>query len=1412
MTLRVKRRLLLLACALVFLGTTGAGAFRLHRSRVASQAAHALAAGLEAEKAGDFPGALKNVSAYCSRFPNDGEAVLTLARLRLKVREVNDRHLITCVAYARAAASLLPGDLRPLELELDALGQAQFYTEQLDVAEQILAVAKDHHDALTAKAIALARTGDKRAQTAAEKLTEAFPNEVAGFQLLLAQKRKAGDQNLRESADAYARAHPNDISFLLLQAEVAFSARDIDGASDVVTKAAALKPSSASQVRELAVFLDSLAGLKPALAPLADQVIASAMQGPLGKDVAPIAAERAWKLGQGAEARRLARAGLADAPSGAADAALGWVAFLGEGTEDQDSAAALAQLRQRTTPEAGCWTSLVESRGALSQGNVVAAREALRVAGDSGALQSQNTLRDLVAFESAELNRQLGEWRSEADLLRELCKRDPAWSAVSLSLISLLQQHGELDEAAKVACACLRPRIAKEDAVAIAGCLAARLEAGHAESEQVDAAASLIGDLERQSSDDPVVLALAVRTFVALGKAEEAAARAGRLEQIYAQNAPGDATPLVDAAAALRRVDASKADALEARAREIESVAAPSAVLSAQQVKETKRRLGQEVERAGDGPAKVGAQLRLASFLDSVSDPRAGVMLARLCEEHPSDPSVQSAMLESHVAWEKENKEACAKAIARLRELSGDDAARWRIHQARWYLRFTPDRESAKQVASVLNPVIVVDPHDAEARALSAEGFVLLGEPASAISELSAAVDAGGAGVVYYPRLIELLDQAGRNEEAARRLTLFARVPLTSVALRRERARLLERGSMWDQAASEYAALEPLGDIDDAFGWARVAAKLGDRQQVRTLVAKLSASPRADERMIAFCADFLTAESRTQEAEALLAAAPASATPERRLYQRAAYFERHGRSGEAEAAYRELAAGGSAKALADLARFYLKARRLTEASEAIQRAREVDAKDADVLKVGGLIRIAAGDATGQGFDELAAALESDGSSASWRALTRALQTLDRTKELGAFAAEVEQITRTDPAFVPAWNLLVMALWQDGQLEKAVKMVQAAARSAPNSPAVARQAAQVFGAAGQFLGSAEMNSQALAMARRWRELTLNDPFEADLAICRLLGDGHADQALRVLEPWARRIASEADQSPGNVELYARVLAENQKYQEAQELLWSRAQTDRAWALSFFRVGANLSDAGASREWLSRVEPLLVNDGEGLLTLGRAWTRLWMRVSERPGSAEQASLDRARAIDLLRRAMNDPAKRGEAAQQLGEIAHRGGDFAEAERCYRVAIQEHPDNAAALNNLSILLRDSPATLAESIGLARRAVDVALKLRPVPKQCRSFYETLASALMKDGRYQEAEKAYREGLKLDPAATDLIVGLADSELRQERRKDAQEVLRRLDSIDSRGTASMNSDLLNRLVALRQTLAQSEAK
>jgi tetratricopeptide (TPR) repeat protein len=1405
MTRRARKRILIALTALGVVGLAVGGGALVHRGRILRQTEHARQDGFVAVAAGDHESAMRNLSLYCSRNHNDGEAVLALARARAEVPAINNRHITTGIAYARAAADLMPADLRPQELLLDLYGRAGFLTERIETADRILSLSVGHHDALQARASGLAQVGRAQdALAAARKFAAAFPEDVAAHRLVVSLMHTLNQprESIRSYVEELAAAHPDNARLLVLQSQVV-AQTDIEAAAKLARRAADLPLRSAESVMDLLWLLDRLQPAHPELGEAADTLMAREIDGPLALTLAPSAAERAWRRGLVAEAHRLVRkvadqTGLATAP----DAIIGWCALTeGASPSGVPADSAVAQLRARATPDAASWSGLLETKLALDANNFAAARTGLARAGAAG--RATDGRDALAAFYSADLDNRVGESRSAIRQWQELLRQDPGWRTVRLALVAALRQQGQVNEAAAIAQAGLTTRLPRQEALVLAECLVERIAHGHPEQRQVDVALGVMADLERQAPSDPATLSLATRTFVAAGRVPEAQARARRLLEVAAPSPhqPPFTPSLIEAAEAIRPVDSATAASLVERARALDPTSARVAratavgLASSGNLAEAKKALSVAVE-SSQGEERLQQQLRLGAFLDQTKDPQAASFLTALAEEHPTTPAAQLALLESGAA--RTQKDASAKAITRLREVAGDESTLWRTHQARWLLTFDASPSNAAKAIPLLGEVLRVDPHDVAARSLMAEALLVLKDRDGAITHLTAAVDGDSSGVALYPRLIELLQEAGRSEELSHRLMLFRIAPIGTPELRRQRARVMASQRQWDQAAADYAALEASSTLEDRFAQASIAVRQGDLALARRLVVAMAQSPEITEPMISFAADVHCADGHPELADELLAYVPTS-TPERRQFLRAAYMERHARNTEAQTLYANLAQGGGAEPLAELARFYLKTGRLQEAAATIEKARAADPKNPQVLKIGGLVRVATGGSKTEGLSDLAAAVEGSEQSASLLRLTRALQALDsKPDDLETFATTIEQLTRDDPAFFPAWRLLVEVRWRQGQTDAAITAAQSAVRANPTLADAPRLATQVLAAAGR-------TTSALNMARRWLDLSVVNPLEATIAMARLQGaDGHADEALRLLELWASRITADSDKAPEAVELLARVLADNRRDQEAHDLLWARAASSRDWALRYLSVGVAQREPGAARRWLTRVEPLLAADADGAFALGHAWLRF---CREHP-APEVGQADWARASDFLRRGLDSASNKAMAAQFLGECSHMSGDLAGAERYYRMALKEQPDNTSALNNLATILMHDAATRKEAIQLARHAVDVTRSIRPTPPQYRSYLETLASALRSDSQFAEAERAYRLGLQMDPTAIDLSVGLAEAILAQGRRQEAVTVVRKLDSVDA-SRATVPSGAISRLVALRQQLSGS---
>jgi Flp pilus assembly protein TadD len=87
----------------------------------------------------------------------------------------------------------------------------------------------------------------------------------------------------------------------------------------------------------------------------------------------------------------------------------------------------------------------------------------------------------------------------------------------------------------------------------------------------------------------------------------------------------------------------------------------------------------------------------------------------------------------------------------------------------------------------------------------------------------------------------------------------------------------------------------------------------------------------------------------------------------------------------------------------------------------------------------------------------------------------------------------------------------------------------------------------------------------------------------------------------------------------------------------------------------------------------------------------------------------------------------------AFQQAALLERAGDFKAAEKEFRVLLQQHPDNAEALNYLGYMLADKGVKLEEALSLIQKAVSI-------QPENPAFLDSLGWALFRLGRAEQAE------------------------------------------------------------------------
>ncbi len=494
MTGRAKKRIALLAGAVVLLTAMAAGAYAIKQAHTRKLMDQWLSDGMTSYKAGNYETAMGQLGNYVGRTKKNEEAIMALADCRRRLPMENGKHILIAIGLVNAAAKLNPTDPAPLEMLLDLYGQARFLTERLQVAESLLALQKDNRNALDAKVVTLALLGKVNdAYDAAVAMTAAHPQDVHAHEYviqLMTELHKDGGV-IRTYADDTAAKYKDDPAFVMMQAKAHFSTGDAPGAIVLAKQLATMPVKSAEGLGGMLLLLDGLSGADPSMVATADDVLAREMSGPLARDVAAVAAERSWKAGQPELAREHAAKAIDPAqPQAAATEALGWWIFLGAASgktlEDPEIKAGLAELSKRTGSVAAYWTNLCEGTAALSAGNLPKAHEHFELAATAGYKP------DIAEYLLGDVLQREGEWRQAEMSWERLALTQPSWRVIHMALVTLLLQHDQPEDAVQAATRALNARKGSiAEAITLTRALTALLESGRAKPQQVKMALSV---------------------------------------------------------------------------------------------------------------------------------------------------------------------------------------------------------------------------------------------------------------------------------------------------------------------------------------------------------------------------------------------------------------------------------------------------------------------------------------------------------------------------------------------------------------------------------------------------------------------------------------------------------------------------------------------------------------------------------------------------------------------------------------------------------------------------------------------------------------------------------------------------------------------------------------------------------
>ncbi len=1366
MNRRTRKRLLLVTAGVVGLGAlVGAGVLvrNIQRERLAARSHER---GMAAWEARDYAGTVKEMSYYVQRHREDVEALLIVAEAHTHVPQENGRHILRAISHARAAAEADPRDPKPLEMLVRLYLQNGFIAEALDAADKLLALDARHRAALEARTVALDLSGKSaEALETAQRIVEAYPADAGGYRLQFVLQQRTGvpPEEMRRTIDDAVAAHPESLGLALVQIEALATLQDSPKAAEAAVRAAGLTIRTRDELARLLRDMD-LVQLLPgltveqsrAIAGLAKETLDRRLADPdASEDALVLAVRRAWMLQPRAEdARQYAQRATAE-PASAGDDALGWAQFLDVMNAERGPQfdARAAELAKRTTPAARAWSATLSAIEHARAQRWPEARAALTQATRDDP-ENPVALLYLGRAEAA-----LGEWREAIKRWALLADAEPRWLEPRYSALNVLLENRQLDDALRAA----ENAMAADPTNTGSALMLAEVFVRLAEAERLNTAdhersRTLLAQLNEAITNRGEPRALLARYEAALGRPDEARRL---INELIAAAPPIGSNALLALAQTSQRVGLDVRDQLLALA-EREGGSDPAVILAraldaaqAGRVDEGKVLLREAGARASGTEAVVLERL-LAVYLDRVRDPEALDRLVEHAARHPDDPVAQTTLLSSAAAWK--DRGAVDAALDRLKRLAGEDSATWRLFAVRRFLAFDPSPANAATNVELLDSVLRREPRNAQALVLMADLMLLSNEsdPRPAIDYLTRALEADPTQVNIYARLIPMLQRMGDSASAETLIRRFLAAKDLPVELRRARAALAANLGLWDEAIQELEALAQKGERRDQLALARVYAQRGQPDKAAALFDTLLSAAEPEAGTIIIAADFFASRGDLERGLKLLDRLPASLTDFQKASSRARLLSAHGRADQAEQILvAQAERPGQAPAVAELARFYLSARRFEEARRVLQKGFADYPNDPALAGMSGLLKVISGeDIADSAVAGIAGALAAPDAAPVVSELMLALQSLDRSPDnLAPFIAELRRITERERTFYPAWQFLVLAHLRAGDPTEAVRVARSMVETFRTDPRPAQLATEVM------VGSNQL-ADATAMAREWRDRSLADPTDAEFALAEIeLRQGRAPEAVRWLDGARDRVVARADTQPERLTRLASLLAAAGQIDRSIDLLWDRASRDREWAITLAHVGAkSVADPAARRQWLRRVESILATDPEGRLQMGQAWY-----------DGALGDEDLRHLIELLEPLLTDPGAqtntRGGAQLLLAEAHSRLGDKARSAELYTAAGESLPDQPIALNNLAYVLVDLDR-IPEAVRAAERAVQVAREIKEPAETIASFLDTLGDVHNAAGRPDQAEKAYREALAITPEdatlAEQIVLALVD--------------------------------------------------
>ncbi|MEM9916113.1 MAG: tetratricopeptide repeat protein [Planctomycetota bacterium] len=1281
-------------------------------------------AGLAAFTAGDDAEVLAQLGPYLDAGADDTEARFALASVQLRQARAEGQPALLgeAVAGLRRVLRDQPNHREAAELLLPVLAEYPRGMEEagLRIAERVLRQTPEHQASLRAQAVLLASTGrHEEALDAAREALQREPLDLLLHRLVLDTMRRQNqpDAALLDYATALSTSDPQQPAFTQVEAYARLITDDRKSAEDLLTSLVEPLPANAEFVEQQIVLMDAAAMFDQALGYLES-----------------LYAQGFAELDQDELIRRRFEAGRAAE-------ALALIQTLERPTTTQRTIQALVLLGQQQPAEAQQIIQSIEAHNTRAHRAIAALLSAAAdVNGDDGLTavidagraardaSVSNPYLDLVVAEAYE---QAGQRDRAIARYQSALRQRPSWAAPCLGLAELYLEQDNATEANGYAVAAI-PRQPRGIAGRILLAEAFADEPGRLNATQKQEVLTLIDQVQTAQPGEPRTLAVQIAVLAGTGDRE--AAR-------QAMQAALDADPPLSQPVMVTLIEAAKRYDLdpegEIQAAYVQRFGQTLAITMVQ---------AQRLLETGDAeaalalfdqakPSDAGAdwQVNRALLLERMGRPEAVAAWTAVGEAFADDLKVQQAQLDSDAAWD--DRAGISDAIERLRKLTGDDEARWRVERARWWLGSADPLAAAEKADELLDEALRLEPDSSEALALRGRSQRLLGNPRLAISLLSQAITQSPRDADAHAELAFAQRDAGSPEAALETARLAATMPTASPHAQRRSAQLMIDAGELEDAAGVLARLHDAGlsEPRDVFTLAQLYRQTQRNDRALALTESMLASPSPAS--IALAADLYAQAGQPDEAAAALAKLDTLDLAEAdKLRIRAVHLSAFGDAEDADAAWTALLneTPEDADAWRAMVSYKLRAGRYDEALATAGRA---DAAGEDT----GLTALLQNAAPIQnlkdeaGMSALALALLEEPENRS--AAAEALAALERARSNAASADELADklvaLAETSPEFESLWVLSVSQEFTAGRLDPGLARAEAGRDRFPNSPRSARLLAEAYGVAERW-------RDALIAAEAWAALSMNGRWEADVLAARAERElGRPSAAADRLEPYADAVWAASLDRPNLTKELSLAWAATGRSAEAREVLEPLLSVGERWRWTW--LDAAVLDVSSTREsgrWLERLEPVIPAEAwSERAALAKAWWAVGMRDSYAPFRAKGREMGEALTAG--------PGATAELWYFVGSAAEVEGDWAAAEASYREALDRDPRLAGASNNLAMLLADH-GDVQEAIQWAKRTVEV------VPHE-PNFHDTLAYAFKRAGQLEEARDAIKRAIELDP-------------------------------------------------------------